>query len=167
MTTRCIAILMVAMPLLQVHSFSLPSTIAMPFLARNKYIERCTITKSKFSTSRCLEMKLYPVTRDQSKILISSSVTPAQWKSYWGNSPLERIQRILESVLFAYGGAWLAWFFSFMAGNFVSAIAGAMIIFNWVLNPFLSARRLTYRLRYADGDGKRLHHALFKGRLAK
>lgn len=145
--------------------------VAHSFSYRNKchlYKNQVIDLSHKLKTCRVnLEMKLYPVTRDQSKVLISSAVTPAQWKAYWGNSPLERVQRILESVLFAYGGAWLAWFLSFMAGNFVSAVAGALIIFNWVLNPFLSARRLTYRLRYSEGDEKRLYHALFKGELRR
>lgn len=39
-----------------------------------------------------------------------------QWRSYWGINKKERLQKILESVLLAYGGMWLSWFLSFMAG---------------------------------------------------
>lgn len=40
-----------------------------------------------------------------------------QWRSYWGTNKKERVQRVLESVLLAYGGLWLSWFLSFMAGT--------------------------------------------------
>ena len=38
-----------------------------------------------------------------------------------------RLQRILESVLLSYGGAWLAWFLTFMTGSVVSSFAGTLI----------------------------------------
>lgn len=113
-----------------------------------------------------LSMKLVPVSGERMKILFPRSVTPAQWRAYWGTTPLETVQRIMESVLFAYGGAWIAWFLSFMAGDFISSIAGSIMIFNWMVNPYLAARRQNHRIRYSD-DNRRLYHALYQGRIMR
>lgn len=113
-----------------------------------------------------LSMKLVPVSGERMKILFPRSVTPAQWRAYWGTTPLETVQRIMESVLFAYGGAWIAWFLSFMAGDFISSIAGSIMIFNWMVNPYLAARRQNHRIRYAD-DNRRLYHALYQGTISR
>lgn len=116
--------------------------------------------------SRSLDMTLVPLSRTKTKIIMPRKVTPDQWRSYWGSVPMESVQRVLESVLFAYGGAWMAWFLSFMAGNFISSIAGSIMIFNWIFNPFISAQRQNYRIWYSS-QGRMLYHALFRGRIAR
>lgn len=73
--------------------------------------------------------------------LVPPKVTQKQYLAYWGLNSKERLQRVLECVLFAYGGAWLAWFSNFMAGPFVSSIIGCLTICNWMYNPWLYARR--------------------------
>jgi hypothetical protein len=47
-----------------------------------------------------------------------------QWYAYWGTNKAERVAKILESVLLAYGGMWFAWFISFMGGPLVASIVG-------------------------------------------
>jgi hypothetical protein len=86
-------------------------------------------------------MTLIPLSKKQFASVAPKQVTPDQWVSYWGVNQIERLQRILESVLLAYGGAWLAWFISFMAGGVVSAFVGTGLIFNWMFTPWLSANR--------------------------
>lgn len=73
--------------------------------------------------------------------LVPPRVTQKQYLAYWGLNSMERLQRVLECVLFAYGGAWFAWFSNFMAGPFVSSIIGCLTICNWMYNPWLYARR--------------------------
>lgn len=117
-------------------------------------------------TLRSVHMTLVPLSRSKTKIIMPRKVTPDQWRSYWGSVPMESVQRVLESVLFAYGGAWMAWFLSFMAGNFISSIAGSIMIFNWIFNPYISAQRQNYRIWYSS-QGHILYHALFRGRIAR
>lgn len=108
-------------------------------------------------------MALIPLPRSQMKLLVPrGKVTPAQWCSYWGYTPVDTLQRILESMLFAYGGAWMAWFLSFMAGPFVSSIFGSITIFNWLYLPYISSQRNNNKMWF-NSQGKLLHHALFKG----
>ena len=79
-------------------------------------------------------------------------------------SNITRLQKILESILLSYGGAWLAWFLSFMAGGFVAGIVGSLLVFNWMYTPWLSASKRNYALRSRgfyyglfEADIKRLH----------
>ena len=71
-----------------------------------------------------IKMSLIPINKIQINKILTKQVNTDQWLSYWGNNKIERLQRVLESVLIAYGGAWLSWFFSFMAGGIVSAFLG-------------------------------------------
>ena len=73
-------------------------------------------------------------------LLVPKKVKPDQMLSYWGVNKKERLQRVLESLLVSYGGAWMAWFVSFMAGSLVSAVLGSTLIFNWLYSPWLNAR---------------------------
>lgn len=71
--------------------------------------------------------------------LVHRDVTSTQWMSYWGASSKERSQRIQESLLLAYAGAWFAWFVSFMSGGLAPFI-GTLLIFNWMYSPYINAR---------------------------
>lgn len=108
-------------------------------------------------------MALLPINRSQLATIAPRTVTPDQWKAYWGANKIERLQRIMESVLVAYGGAWAAWFLSFMMGSFVSAILGSALIFNWMLTPYLTSVRSNDNLWYKNGQ--LMYHALFKGQI--
>ena len=76
------------------------------------------------ATTTIIKMSLIPINKIQINKILTKQVNTDQWLSYWGNNKIERLQRVLESVLIAYGGAWLSWFFSFMAGGIVSAFLG-------------------------------------------
>eukprot|EP01039_Chlorochromonas_danica_P006941 gene6941-7681_t len=108
-------------------------------------------------------MTLLPINQSQLATIAPRTVTPDQWKAYWGGNKIERLQRIMESVLVAYGGAWAAWFLSFMMGSFVSAVLGSALIFNWMLTPYLTSVRSNDNLWYKNGQ--LMHHALFKGQI--
>lgn len=88
-------------------------------LNKQKYIKNTLRTKTT-----TIIMSLIPINKIQINKILTKQVNTDQWLSYWGNNKIERLQRVLESVLIAYGGAWLSWFFSFMAGGIVSAFLG-------------------------------------------
>jgi hypothetical protein len=88
-------------------------------LKKHKYIKNSLRTKTT-----TIIMSLIPINKIQINKILTKQVNTDQWLSYWGNNKIERLQRVLESVLIAYGGAWLSWFFSFMAGGIVSAFLG-------------------------------------------
>lgn len=88
-------------------------------LNKQKYIKNTLRTKTA-----TIIMSLIPINKVQINKILTKQVNTDQWLSYWGNNKIERLQRVLESVLIAYGGAWLSWFFSFMAGGIVSAFLG-------------------------------------------
>eukprot|EP01031_Cornospumella_fuschlensis_P044774 gene44774-54757_t len=106
-------------------------------------------------------MVIVPITKAQLAIIAPKKVTTDQWKAYWGVNQVERLQRTLESLLVAYGGAWAAWFLSFMMGKFVSTFLGCGLIFNWMFTPYVVSSTSNKSLWYKDG--KLMHHALFKG----
>lgn len=108
-------------------------------------------------------MVLIPLSKSETSYLVPKRITNDQWSAYWGINKIERLQRVSESALVAYGGAWLSWFLSFMAGGIVSAFVGSGLIFNWMINPWLSAYQNNQNFR--KYEGKPLRHAYFKGRI--
>ena len=125
-------------------------------------------TKRKYVTKNIqhesLMMRLLPLSRNKVRDLLPLGITKDQWTSYWGLDPMERLQKVLESVLIAYGGAWLAWFTSFMAGSFVAACVGTALLFNWMYFPLLNARRRNLQMWPRRS---KLFYALFSGRISK
>lgn len=116
------------------HAFTLPP------LPTPRYVLRpATLTHT-------LVMRVVPITKSQMLQIVPRKVTRPQLLAYWGLNPKERLQRILESVLISYGGTWLAWFVSFMAGSLVSAFLGTALIFNWLYSPWLNARNRNARM---------------------
>lgn len=109
-----------------------------------------------------LHMSLTPLSTHQVQRIFPTSVTNEQWLSHWGVNKKERLQRILESVLISYGGGWLAWFLSFLAGGFVSGIVGTLLIFNWIYTPWLNANRRNYAFR-----SKGLYYGLFEAKIKR
>lgn len=93
-----------------------------------------------------LVMRVVPISRAQMQSIVPRQVTRPQLLAYWGMNPKERLQRILEAVLISYGGTWLAWFVSFMAGSLVSAVLGTGLIFNWLYSPWLNAKTRNARM---------------------
>mmetsp|Transcript_1993 Transcript_1993/g.4294 ORF Transcript_1993/g.4294 Transcript_1993/m.4294 type:complete len:199 (-) Transcript_1993:69-665(-) len=110
-----------------------------------------------------MHMTLIPLSKKEFASVVPKQVTPDQWVSYWGVNQIERLQRVLESVLVAYGGAWLAWFIASLAGGVVSAFLGTGLIFNWMFTPWLNANRNNYNLRVQRG--RPLYHGLYIGRI--
>lgn len=109
-------------------------------------------------------MLLVPISRKDARFLIPRRVTNEQWFAYWGNTRINLLQKLLESILISYGGAWIAWFLSFMSGSFLSTLVGCYLIFNWLINPYAVSSRTNY-LFYYHPNGKPLYHAIFKGRI--
>ena len=109
-----------------------------------------------------LRMTVLPISREEMRILSPKKVSTSQWVSYWGVSPTERLQKVMESLLIAYGGSWMAWFFSFMAGGAISAFLGVGLIFNWMYSPILNAKKRNSRLWPPN---QKLSYALFTGRI--
>ena len=107
-------------------------------------------------------MSLLPINTNDMKILSPRKVNTDQWKSYWGNNKVERLQKVLESILLSYGGTWMAWFLSFMAGAYVSAFVGTALIFNWMYTPWFYARKRNSNIWPRD---KKLFYALYTGRI--
>ena len=109
-----------------------------------------------------LSCRLTPISRAVMKKVVPRQVSLDQYGSYWGTSPIERVQRIFESVIIAYGGAWLAWFCSFMIGPLLSAIVGVGLIFNWVYTPWLNAKKRNVKIW---PKAKNLSYGLYSGRI--
>jgi hypothetical protein len=109
-------------------------------------------------------MRLVPISTRQMRQLVPRSVSTKQWQSYWGVNSLERLQKVLESLLISYGGAWLAWFTSFMAGSLVSALIGTALIFNWMYTPWINARKQNDLIWPRD---RLLSYALYTGKISR
>jgi hypothetical protein len=112
---------------------------------------------------RPLDMKLVGISKKRLLSVIPRRVTTEQIKSYWGNNPKVRLQKILESFLVSYGGLWGAWFLSFMAGNYVAAFMGTFLCFNWMYTPWLHAKKRNAKMWPATGE--KIYYALFMGRI--
>lgn len=112
-----------------------------------------------------LSMTLYPIPNSLFSKLSPRQVTMAQWYAYWGTNKVQRLQKILESVLLAYGGMWFSWFISFMAGPLVSSVVGTAMIFNWMYTPWLNSYN-TNKSQWIFQDRK-LKHAVFSGRIVR
>ena len=111
-------------------------------------------------------MSLTPISKETFTAVAPSKVTPDQWRAYWGVNKTDRLQRVLESLLTAYGGAWLSWFLAFMTGGAVSTIIGTVLMFNWMYAPWLVSNRNNQLIRETK-DGRPLRHAFFRGRIEK
>jgi ABC-type spermidine/putrescine transport system permease subunit II len=98
-------------------------------------------------------------------VLAPRKVSAQQWGAYWGMTKIERLQKVLESLLVAYGGAWMAWFLSMLAGNVVSSFAGTALIFNWMYSPWLNAKKRNSKI-WQSGNQK-LCYALYAGRITR
>ena len=69
----------------------------------------------------------------------------------------------IGELLVSYGGLWGAWFLSFMAGNYVAAILGTVLCFNWMYTPWLHAKKRNAKMWPATGE--KIYYALFMGRI--
>jgi len=112
-------------------------------------------------------MRVAPISKAQMLAVVPRKITRPQLLSYWGMNSKERLQRILESLLVSYGGAWMAWFVSFMAGSLVSAVLGTALIFNWMYTPWLNARRRNARVYPSSGKLETVYYAVFLGLLLR
>jgi hypothetical protein len=115
-----------------------------------------------------MRMEMVGISRSRLAEVIPRKVMPDQVAAYWGVNPKERLQRILESALVSYGGAWAAWFLSFMAGGYVSAFLGTFFVFNWMYTPWINAKKRNAKMRPSLGGMDRretVHYAVFTGRI--
>ena len=76
-------------------------------------------SKIKMRQTLNLKMSIYPLSDKQFSKLSPRQVNMAQWYSYWGTNRKARLEKVLESLLIAYGGMWLSWFLSFMTGMYL------------------------------------------------
>jgi len=120
-----------------------------------------------------VSMRVVPLSKTQMQSIVPRKVTRNQLMSYWGMNSKERLQRVLESLLVSYGGAWMAWFVSFMVGSLASAVLGTALIFNWMYTPWLNAKRRnalvypsTSRLSPQGLRSGQVYYAAFLGRIA-
>ena len=123
------------------------------------------------STTTSLHMRIIPCSKQQMQELVPRKVTTEQWQAYWGVNKMERLQKVLESILLAYGGAWIAWFLSLVSasvGALLSSFAGTALVFNWMYAPYLYARKRNGKIwttTATRGRDQRLHYALYVGRI--
>ena len=131
-------------------------------------VESFHVPRRRVSLTLCtqLSMRLAPISKAQMLAVVPRKITRPQLLSYWGMNSKERLQRILESLLVSYGGVWMAWFVSFMAGSLVSAVLGTALIFNWMYTPWLNARRRNARVYPSSGELETVYYAVFLGRIA-
>ena len=113
-----------------------------------------------------MEMTLIPIKRSIVSVIVPSRVTSSQWISYWGTTKVERLQKIMESILLSYGGAWLAWFLSFMVGSFISSIVGSCLVFNWMYSPILFASTMNNNF-LKSYQGKHYHYSILAGKIIR
>lgn len=125
----------------------------------------CHVHNNRQSSRRALEMRIIPCSTAQMSELAPRKVSGEQWGAYWGINKMERLQKVLESLLVAYGGAWMAWFLSMLAGNVVSSFTGTALIFNWMYSPWLNAKKRNAKVWRAGNQ--RLHYALYIGRIVR
>ena len=129
-----------------------------------------TVTRRKRICKNVHNLKSSIIPISQNKIydlnLVSREVTAAQWSSYWGANSKERLQRILESLLVAYGGAWFAWFVSFMAGG-LAPFVGTLLVFNWLYSPWLNAKRRNDKFWSSQERYGKSKYALYSGKIAR
>jgi hypothetical protein len=111
---------------------------------------------------RDLSMRVAPINRSVMRKIVPRQITIEQYGSYWGMNSIERVQKIFESVIVAYGGAWLAWVSSFVVGPYISAFIGVGLVFNWVYNPWLNAKKRNSKIWPKSMN---LNYALFSGRI--
>ena len=125
----------------------------------------CQLSDNRQRTRRTLEMRIIPCSTVQMSQLAPKKVSAEQWGAYWGINKMERLQKVLESLLVAYGGAWMAWFLSMLAGNVVSSFTGTALIFNWMYSPWLNAKKRNSKV-WRSGNQK-LNYALYIGRIVR
>jgi len=111
-----------------------------------------------------LSMSILPLSRGDLRAMSSRRVTTDQWKAYWGGNKTEKLQKVLESLLISYGGTWMAWFLSFMAGAYVSAFIGTALVFNWMYSPWLYAKKRNAKLWPRN---QMLSYAVYVGRVSR
>lgn len=114
---------------------------------------------------RTLEMRIVPCSAVQMSVLAPRKVSAQQWGAYWGVNKMERLQKVLESLLVAYGGAWMSWFLSMLAGNVISSFTGTALIFNWMYSPWLNAKKRNAKIWRAGNQ--KLSYALYVGRIVR
>ena len=137
-------------------------------LSRPTRLDSTTVTKRKRICKNVHSLTCSIIPISQNKIydlnLVSREVTAAQWGSYWGANSKERLQRVLESLLVAYGGAWFAWFVSFMAGG-LAPFVGTLLVFNWLYSPWLNAKQRNDKFWSSPERYSRSKYALYSGKI--
>lgn len=136
--------------------FAVLLTFAHPLKPFKSSAKICT--SQKFGK---IEMSLHPMPIREFRVVVPRRITLNQMNAYWGMNKNERLAKFLESLLLSYGGVWISWFLSAMAGNIVSAIIGTMLIFNWMYTPWLYAKRRVT----AFSPKPNTHYALFIGNI--
>lgn len=126
---------------------------------------RNDLTSTRIGRRQTLQMRIIPCSALQMSTLAPRKVSAEQWGAYWGVNKMERLQKVLESLLVAYGGAWMSWFLSMLAGNVISSFTGTALIFNWMYSPWLNAKKRNAKVWRAGNQ--KLSYALYIGRIAR
>jgi hypothetical protein len=93
-------------------------------------------------------MALIPIPASTlSTLLVTGLPTSAQYAAYWGRTSRERYQSVAESLNVSFLGVFMAYFVSYILGDFVG-ILGAFVSFFWILlSPELKAYQRNWELR--------------------
>ena len=99
-------------------------------------------------TSTGLSMALIPIPASSlSTLLVTGLPTSAQYAAYWGRTSRERYQSVAESLNVSFLGVFMAYFVSYILGDFVG-ILGAFVSAFWILlSPELKAYQRNWELR--------------------
>ena len=93
-------------------------------------------------------MALIPIPASTlSTLLVTGLPTSAQYAAYWGRTSRERYQSVAESLNVSFLGVFMAYFVSYILGDFVG-ILGAFVSAFWILlSPELKAYQRNWELR--------------------
>ena len=89
------------------HSFHVPKPVPRVRRRRNVLLLN--------SISMISDVTFVPLSDKLLDKLTPRTVTTEQIVNYWGLNSNDKLQRVLESLVLSYGGAWAAWFVSFLA----------------------------------------------------
>ena len=130
-----------------------PSSCSAPLLSLGKcnaYASCKPIVKQRArrTSSTGLSMALIPIPASTlSTLLVTGLPTSAQYAAYWGRTSRERYQSVAESLNVSFLGVFMAYFVSYILGDFVG-ILGAFVSAFWILlSPELKAYQRNWELR--------------------
>ena len=78
----------------QCVGFGVPGAVGPTRLTRLTRIARQTRPSTARARGCSVTMRMVPLPPKQVRPLVPRQISPAQWASYWGNNPTERVQKV-------------------------------------------------------------------------